>query len=307
LSAGPLLNTFMISWLLMWLLPALQLALHYQSVGAAMDDADSMRYIFSEFTALSTIPGSIAGLTIALAKNAKAARILGATFLASSVTCLLTSIYFLSHPSSAYFCRIYVEEITGPASDVIDDCTSAIKLDPHMARVYLARSYAHLQLANLEQALSDCSKAISIDPQDPDFLFVRASIYYKMGAYEDAVSDSSEAIRIRPRFKYYLQRAQALSAFHQYENALADCNRVIELRPESSHGYIFRADNYAKCWQFERAFADLAHAIALNPKNPHAYITRAEAYERTGHSSLAESDRKMAAKLACATKDDPAY
>jgi tetratricopeptide (TPR) repeat protein len=303
LSAGPLFNSFMIAWFLMLLLPALQLAMYYHSLGAAIDDADALREFLSGFIALSTIPISAAGLAIALARSSRSALVLRVGFLSFTGICLMSSMYFLWNPSIAYLCRAHAKHITGPPSDVIDDCTTAIKLNPNMALAYNARGWTYSMLGNQKQALSDCSTSISLDPKQPEFYALRADIYGKMGAYKQAVSDSSEAILIRPRFVYYLQRAKALTELHQYDDALADCNRAINLRPESSHGYVIRANNYIKCWQFDRAFADLTHAIALNPTHPHAYTTRADVYEKTGRSHLAQVDRQKAAELVSASKE----
>jgi tetratricopeptide (TPR) repeat protein len=297
LSAGPLFNTFIIAWLLMFLLPTMQFAMNYRSLGAAIDNIDTIRFILSPCIALSTIPISAAGLAIALAQNSKSAFILRVGFVSVAAIYVMLSIFFIWHPLSIYVLKAFGKGITGPPRDVIADCTTAIRIDPAMARAYAVRGYAYYKLGRKEHAISDYSRAIYLAPQEAEFYFLRASAYNEIAAYQQAVSDCSKAILIRPRFTFFLQRAIALVGLHQYETALADCNSAIALRSDAACGYVARADVYLKFGHFDKAIADLTNAIALNPTNPQEYAERSDAYARTGQSSLAQLDRRKAADL----------
>jgi serine/threonine-protein kinase len=59
-----------------------------------------------------------------------------------------------------------------------------------------------------------------------------------------------------------------------YQRALADYGKGIELDPKDSAAYIGRGDVYAALNDFEQAAADLTTAIRLDDKNPEAYLAR---------------------------------
>jgi tetratricopeptide (TPR) repeat protein len=107
-----------------------------------------------------------------------------------------------------------------------------------------------------------------------------------------ALADYNEAIRLAPDFKRaYVNRGVHFLEQHDYEGALSDFTRAIQLIPNEPgiHGY--RAYAYAKAGQRTPAQADAAAATRLKPAEmPLARIedlmVRADAYRILGQEEL---------------------
>ena len=68
----------------------------------------------------------------------------------------------------------------------------------------------------------------------------------------------------------------------QYDRALSDYSKAIELNPRYAGAYNNRGIAYAYKGQYDRALSDCTKAIELNPRDAEAYINRAIAYYAQG-------------------------
>jgi tetratricopeptide (TPR) repeat protein len=76
----------------------------------------------------------------------------------------------------------------------------------------------------------------------------------------------------------YANRAAAYNSKKQYDRAIADCTRAIELDPKYAAGYVNRGNGYARKKQYDRAIADFSQAIKLNPELWQYYYNRGKVY-----------------------------
>ena len=76
----------------------------------------------------------------------------------------------------------------------------------------------------------------------------------------------------------------------QYDNAIADFNKNIELKPDSTDGYNSRGNAYEDKDQYERAIQDYNQAIHIDSKYSLAYYNRGLAYNHLGDFDLAIED-----------------
>jgi predicted aspartyl protease/tetratricopeptide (TPR) repeat protein len=72
------------------------------------------------------------------------------------------------------------------------------------------------------------------------------------------------------------RRGEASAARHDFEHALADLSKAVELRPDQTEYLYQRAMVYRQSGQAEPALADLDHVLALDQGFLRAYIPRAE-------------------------------
>jgi predicted aspartyl protease/tetratricopeptide (TPR) repeat protein len=72
------------------------------------------------------------------------------------------------------------------------------------------------------------------------------------------------------------RRGEASAARHDFEHALADLSKAVELRPDHTEYLYQRAMVYRQSGQAEPALADLDHVLALDQGFLRAYIPRAE-------------------------------
>src|SRR5262245_47640354 len=77
----------------------------------------------------------------------------------------------------------------------------------------------------------------------------------------------------------HLKRGEALAGEHRYDEAIAEYNMAIRLRPDYAEAYNDRGHSYHwKGGNGDRAIADFTRAIELRPNYPTAYNNRGVCY-----------------------------
>jgi tetratricopeptide (TPR) repeat protein len=75
----------------------------------------------------------------------------------------------------------------------------------------------------------------------------------------------------------YHERGGAFLILKQYEAAIVDYNKVIQLDPDEPAAYNNRANVYGHLEQYESAIADFNKAIEIDPNNANPYNNRGNA------------------------------
>jgi tetratricopeptide (TPR) repeat protein len=168
----------------------------------------------------------------------------------------------------------------------IDDCTAAIKIDPHYKNAYTVRATARKQLRVIdrtkeyEKAIDDYSSALTVEP-DVFSYQLRAELYYRLGRYSEAVSDYDTIIGSKPLPGYYYNRANALAALGKYDLALNDFNAALRLDPENYKFYLNRGRVFGLTRKHQFEILDYKMAIKKCPQNPEAHFQLAWADARS--------------------------
>jgi lipoprotein NlpI len=103
------------------------------------------------------------------------------------------------------------------------------------------------------------------------------------GDYDGAIGDFSKAIELDPKYaSAYDNRGVAKSRKGDYDGAIADCSKAIELDPKYSFAYNSRGAAKDHKGDYDGAIADCSKAIELDPKFAFAYNNRGIAKERKG-------------------------
>lgn len=107
----------------------------------------------------------------------------------------------------------------------------------------------------------------------------RGSIYKDKGEYEKAIADLSKAIELTPKkpTPYYF-RGDAYLELNDWKNAEADLTRTLEFVPKSADVLNERAIVYINTNQWDKALTDLDQAINLDAENAFAYNNRGVAF-----------------------------
>lgn len=95
----------------------------------------------------------------------------------------------------------------------------------------------------------------------------------------------------------YYSRGVAYYTNKEWDKAMADYSRTIEIDPNYTDAYFNRAIYYDNSGQFDKAIADYSRAIAINPKYTQAYANRAAVYGKTGQLDLAIADCSRAIEI----------
>ena len=223
----------------------------------------------------------------------------------------------------------------------VDDYSKAIELKPNYAKAYENRGKALQALGEDKKAAVDLKRAEKIyrlykegdkiidealalekrgdykaalkllnqaaeDYPDNQFIFVnRGNIYNNhVRDYERAIADYNKTIEINPKFSWsYLNRGIAYGRLKRWEDAIEDYGRAIELDQNYANAYNGRAWSYCQINKFEEALADINKALHLKPNDANFFDTRACAYMGLGRYEEALDDMQKAVKLAPKVSD----
>ena len=100
-----------------------------------------------------------------------------------------------------------------------------------------------------------------------------------------------------PDFWFYEKRADTDLSKGEFDSALADYTKAIEMNPLSPQAFLGRGMAYANKQSYDLAVADYDKAIELKPKNSAAYENRAEALEKKGNKEMALADYDKAVEF----------
>ncbi len=100
-----------------------------------------------------------------------------------------------------------------------------------------------------------------------------------------------------PDFAFYQNRANANFVMGEYDAAIADYNKAVELNPKEPTIFFSRALAHFNNKSFNPAIADFDKVIELDPKEAMAYFKRGAALEKVGNFEKALSDYQKAVEL----------
>lgn len=112
-------------------------------------------------------------------------------------------------------------------------------------------------------------------PKPPDFTVYqnRANANFVMGEYDAAIVDYNKAIELNPKeSSIYFSRGLAYFNNKSFTPAIADFDKVIELDPKEATAYFKRGNALEKIGNFEKALTDYQKAVELDPENEPAKV-----------------------------------
>jgi tetratricopeptide (TPR) repeat protein len=163
----------------------------------------------------------------------------------------------------------------------IDACTGAIRegaAGDVLAAAYRSRGAAYAGVGDNARAVQDLSQAIRLSPDDADAYASRATAREGLGDLAGMRDDDGEVVRIRPNAVAYVSRSIADDALHDYDAAIVDAARAIELKPDWANGWSARGYAYLGKGEYEVALADFSSALRLSPQFMAAVDGRAAAF-----------------------------
>lgn len=219
--------------------------------------------------------------------------------------------------------------------EAIADYDKAIELHPHYAKAYENRAKAYSALNEDAKAQADfrraekiissnkggdkiIEEALALDKNgnfykalelfnqaaelypDNEFIFVnRGNIYNdRVRDYEAAIADYNKSLEINPKFSWaYHNRALAYGRLKRWDEAIADYGRALEMDQNYASAYNGRAWSYCQIGEFETAVFDANRALKLKPSEANFFDTRAEAYIGLKRYEEALADLDKAIKL----------
>ena len=116
--------------------------------------------------------------------------------------------------------------------------------------------------------------------------------------YDLAIADYARAIQLNPSFaEAYNNRGTVYSLKGDYPHAIVDISKAIELNPNFADAYSNRGLFHSLKGDYVRAIVDLDKAIELNPNDATAYNNRGLTYYNQGDLNPAIADYTKAIEL----------
>jgi tetratricopeptide (TPR) repeat protein len=202
----------------------------------------------------------------------------------------------------AYFSRGNLFMQRGDYDAAKGDFDELVRRCPELAFAYAARANAWAQKGDHEKAAEDYQEAIRLDPGSAEGfalqrLIVEATFHFRKEEYPRAIALADEAIELEPDCApaYSIRGAAWWYSEHQVE-AVDAFTRLLEVAGDSFAGYCNRGQVYAEMGEYDKALEDLNRALELGASKESAATLvaarsgRALAYAGLGRYDEADRD-----------------
>jgi tetratricopeptide (TPR) repeat protein len=126
----------------------------------------------------------------------------------------------------------------------------------------------------------------------------RGASYLNLKQYDKAIENFNKVIELTPDAGILIFAYSCIGACYlglkQYERAIKDFDRTIELKSDYASAYINRGISYARMGESAPAIDDFTKAIGLQPENSSAYALRSLIYTNINKFDVAIEDIKRA-------------
>jgi tetratricopeptide (TPR) repeat protein len=120
-----------------------------------------------------------------------------------------------------------------------------------------------------------------------------------MEQYDAALADFNRAIELNPKYdKVITQRGETYRLMKQYDAALADFNRAIELDTKYAWAIARRGQTYQAMEQYDAALADFNQALKIDDKSDWDFYCRGTIHLKLRQRVKAKKDFEVAIELA---------
>ena len=153
-----------------------------------------------------------------------------------------------------------------------------------------------------ERSVPACTEAIQGKPADRELLAAlhgfRGISHARLGNFELAIADFSRAIEINPQDEdAYRERGNVYVATGALDKAVSDFSKMIEINAKSALGYHNRGIALTRKRENDRAISDFTAAINMDPGLSLAYAGRGAVYSEKGQYAVALLDLNKAIEI----------
>jgi tetratricopeptide (TPR) repeat protein len=130
----------------------------------------------------------------------------------------------------------------------------------------------------------------------------RGIAYTSLEQWDNAINDFTRVIEMNPKYGWgYIDRGVAYQHTGQWDKSIDDFSKAIEINAEDFDAYAGRALSYGVLGQFDKAIVDFSKTIQINPKYSKGYSNRGLTYANLGFLDKAIADYSKAIEF------DPGY
>jgi len=153
------------------------------------------------------------------------------------------------------------------------------------AKQIWAKGVEYAAQGKFKEAKGEFEKALKVDP-------LYGSAKRALKVIEDVVDQ-----KIKSKTALHLFKGISYSNKEQWDAAVAEVNKALEINPRYAYAYNIRGLAYNRNGQHDKAIADYTKVIEINPIDALAYYNRGISYNAKGNMKKACSDWKKACEL----------
>lgn len=158
----------------------------------------------------------------------------------------------------------------GKYQAAIEKYDEAIEIDDEAADAYMGKGIALYYAGKPQEALDSFNEYLKIKPENEDALLWKANVYmYYIEDYDKAIELCDDIISNKPRsYKAYNTRGMSYFYQYQYEEALQDFNKAIDLNNQYDIAYINKIGTLYYMKDYLACIEAGQKARKLFPNNP---------------------------------------
>ena len=199
----------------------------------------------------------------------------------------------------AYRTRGLAHAAKGDFDQALADYEAGIRVSPGIAEIYVSRAEAYLAKGNRELAFGDFDSAIQVEPLAWDIRTARGDARSDAGQTDLAMADYNEAVRnaLTPDQPFaYKARCYFLARIGRAQEALADCDQSLSLRPRFAGALDSRGYAKFRLGQYQAAIQDYDRALQIDSRLEESLYARGVAKLKLGQRG-GDADIDAAKKL----------
>lgn len=164
--------------------------------------------------------------------------------------------------------------INPPKPDADNGKLEVIDRDTIAAKFYYERGVEQIEKKDFAKAEAYFDKSVASRPSAAAHR-LRAAMRLKRGQYDGALHDLGKCIEMEPaNASHYITRAVALQLGGKHEESIEDYSVAINLEPESPRVWANRGLAWMRLGRNNRALKDLDKAVELWPEYPEGLYNR---------------------------------
>lgn len=187
----------------------------------------------------------------------------------------------------------------GEREFINDTLNRGLRINPHSYVVRESYLYSLIPKwgGSLEEMRSFAKESQKYVAKNPKLKILQGYIPYAEGNMIEEMEDKTaalkkytEALSFGDGSFFLFNRGEVFYGMQQYDKALADFNRSLELKPLRGLSLKGRAKTYYKLGRLDEALKDINLSLELEPLEPDYLIVRAKLYKKLKRYNDAEKD-----------------
>ncbi len=178
--------------------------------------------------------------------------------------------------ATAYLNRGAAYNSLGQYERAIKDLDKALELDPQSAPAHTNIGLAYFMIGQFDKAVDDLSEAVRLAPKSAVVHFNRANVYARLGLKEQAIADYEAVGRLHPQLiAHYGGTARLLEDMGRQNLAVRDEKRIdLHPDPKELDGRLEQGNIRRSRGDWQGAILEYNRVIELDPDRVDAYVAR---------------------------------